>query len=201
MIQDKLGVLLVVNIINGNMRTPKINALYRMIDWLNAKGDNITKLPLDLSPIESNAWLSGFIDADGHFAIKGSKRTYIAFQFYLCQREVDKSGESFEPLFKKIGEYLLTKVILTKKNNFPQFTITTSNKISNYIIINYLTTYPLFSSKYNDFIDWSNTYEYFHSKQHIKDPKIKDYILKVKSEMNKGRVKFTWQHLDNFYKY
>lgn len=97
------------------MRTPKINALYRMIYWLNAKGDNITKLPLDLSPIESNAWLSGFIDADGHFAIKGSKRVYIAFQFYLCQREVDVSGESFEPLFKKIGEYLLTKVILTKK--------------------------------------------------------------------------------------
>lgn len=39
------------------------------------------------------------------------------------------------------------------------------------------------------------------SKQHIKDPKIKDYILKVKSEMNKGRVFFTWKHLDYFYKY
>ncbi len=42
-----------------------------MIDYLNAKGANIVKLPLDTSPLNSNAWLAGFIDANGSFSIKG----------------------------------------------------------------------------------------------------------------------------------
>ena len=119
-------------------------SLKGMEPYLNLKHQNSSgcgsapQAGLKINNHKLGSYLAGLIEADGHFAIKGSKRTYIAFQFYLCQREVDKSGESFEPLFKKIGEYLLTKVILTKKNNFPQFTITTSNKISNYIIINYL---------------------------------------------------------------
>lgn len=69
MIQNLQGVLTVLNMINGKMRTPKINALYNMIDWLNmhklGEKDQITKLPLDSSPINSNSWLAGFIDT-GH---------------------------------------------------------------------------------------------------------------------------------------
>jgi hypothetical protein len=50
------------------MRTPKIEALYRLIDWLNKnRNSNITKLPLDKSPLSDNAWLSGFIEGDGNF--------------------------------------------------------------------------------------------------------------------------------------
>ena len=35
MIQNLQGVLTVINLINGKMRTPKVYALYTMIDWLN----------------------------------------------------------------------------------------------------------------------------------------------------------------------
>jgi len=55
------------------MRTPKINQLYNFIDYINARGFNIKKLPLDNSSLNSNAWLSGFIEADGHFAVRVSK--------------------------------------------------------------------------------------------------------------------------------
>jgi len=73
LVQDRKSVTNIVNTINGKLRTPKINALHDMIDFLNAKGkeEEIQKLPLDNSPLGSNAWLSGFIDADGYFAIKG----------------------------------------------------------------------------------------------------------------------------------
>ena len=92
-IQDIIGVYTIVNIINGYMRTPKIEALNRTINWLNDYiGVNInSKLPstklilsqiknleikgLDNSPIDSNPWLSGFTDADGHFSINIHKRT------------------------------------------------------------------------------------------------------------------------------
>ena len=92
-IQDIIGVYTIVNIINGYMRTPKIEALNRTINWLNDYiGVNInSKLPstklilsqiknleikgLDNSPIDSNPWLSGFTDADGNFSINIHKRT------------------------------------------------------------------------------------------------------------------------------
>ena len=92
-IQDIIGVYTIVNIINGYMRTPKIEALNRTINWLNGyiSVNNNSKLPstklilsqiknieikgLDNSPIDSNPWLSGFTDADGNFSINIHKRT------------------------------------------------------------------------------------------------------------------------------
>jgi len=96
-IQDIVSLFTIIFIINGFMRTPKIEALNRAIDWLNLyiiKNSNVsthkllptTKLnlskinklehkSLDNSPIESNSWLSGFTDADGNFSINIHKRT------------------------------------------------------------------------------------------------------------------------------
>ena len=92
-IQDILGVFKITKLINGFMRTPKHEALCRVIDWINNYIENskesklpvtkdilsiihpLTKNPLDNSAIDSNAWLAGFIDTDGHFSISLSKRT------------------------------------------------------------------------------------------------------------------------------
>ena len=52
------------------MRTPKIEALHRLIDWLNARttdGFKIYNLGLENSWLGSNPWLSGFIESDGKF--------------------------------------------------------------------------------------------------------------------------------------
>ncbi len=103
-IQDIVGVYTIVNIINGYMRTPKIEALHRTIQWFNEyliknkdsklfSTKQILSQPLatarfavrwcdkeikikglDLSPINSNSWLAGFTDADGNFSINIHKR-------------------------------------------------------------------------------------------------------------------------------
>ena len=63
--------ILLVNLINGKLRTPKIDQLYNLIDWLNHNHSaSLTKLPFDSSPLSSNAWLAGFFDADSHFYIQ-----------------------------------------------------------------------------------------------------------------------------------
>jgi len=55
-INNYLGIILVVNIINGYMRTPKINALYKLIDFLNIKFDlSIEKKIKDKSNIKDNS--------------------------------------------------------------------------------------------------------------------------------------------------
>ena len=59
-IQKIEDVIKIINIINGYMRTPKIEALHRSINWFNESYNyNIDCLGLDISPIDRNAWLTG----------------------------------------------------------------------------------------------------------------------------------------------
>lgn len=171
-----------------------MNSLYEMIDFLNAKGDNIIKLPIDSSPLSSNAWLAGFIDADGHFAIKGftlNPNTYLAIQFYLGKRNTDKSGESLEKVMLNIAEFLQAKLnnrVFSEK--FHQFVINTSNRDSNKILIDYVNTYFLLSSKYLDFKDWETVYNLYTNKLH-KDPIQFEKIRNIKANMNNNRTHFS----------
>jgi hypothetical protein len=54
-ISDIKGLIKIVNLINGKMRTPKIKQLYKLIDRINNKNYNLIKLPLDNSSLDSNA--------------------------------------------------------------------------------------------------------------------------------------------------
>lgn len=67
---SKEGVLAITNLINGKMRTPKIEALHRLINMVNQRLPNpIPLLPLDTTPFGSNVWLAGFTDSDGNFEV------------------------------------------------------------------------------------------------------------------------------------
>jgi len=85
-ISNLKNLIKVINLINGYMRTPKINQLYNLIDYINARGFNIKKLPLDNSSLNSNAWLSGFIDAANKkrdYRIKSSNIQKNELPFHL----------------------------------------------------------------------------------------------------------------------
>ena len=139
-IQDIIGVYTIVNIINGYMRTPKIEALNRTINWLNdyISNNKNSKLPstklilsqiknieikgLDNSPIDSNPWLSGFTDADGNFSINIHKRTnrnsirvqlFYRLEIRQVYHRLTPAGEqvSFFAIMSKIATYLNTSVL------------------------------------------------------------------------------------------
>jgi len=49
------GILLVISLLNGNMRTPKIYSLNALIDFFNeTKGTNIEKYSVSMEPLNSN---------------------------------------------------------------------------------------------------------------------------------------------------
>jgi len=65
------GILLTISLINGNMRTPKIYSLNALIDFLNkTKGTSFEKHSVSTGPLDSNPWLSGFIEADASFQVR-----------------------------------------------------------------------------------------------------------------------------------
>ena len=93
------------------MRTPKIYALWKLIDWYNIKDSNLNleKKPLNTSNLTSDAWLSGFVEADGHFSIrttKNDKSTKIECKFELSQRQIDHNGKSNLYFLENIAELL-----------------------------------------------------------------------------------------------
>ena len=76
------------------------------------------------------------------------------FQFYLPQRAISVSGKSSEMFMQKLANYLNCKLnFRTLKEGFSQYVINTSSKESNNILVKYLESYPLLSSKFLDFKD------------------------------------------------
>ena len=65
-------------------------------------------------------------------------------------------------------------------------------------LINYLNNYPLFSSKYQDFLDWHKAYLIKNSRKNM-TPSGTSELLSVKNSMNTKRTQFNWDSLNKFY--
>ena len=97
-IKNKVILLKLINLINGYMRTPKIEALHRIIQLFNNENSDYYIKPLDLdnSVLEYNSWLAGFIEADGNFYLnwklseKSLNKDIISVIYYLrlSQRQI-----------------------------------------------------------------------------------------------------------------
>ena len=170
----KEEILKVINLINGYMRTPKIEALHRAIRWINEKDNSsIPLLGIDSSTLDSNSWLAGFSDADGCFGITINDRkkngvflrTSVQTSFRLevkqnYSREVSlqQGGPSFFSIMSEITEFLTVNLYTrTRKKEdklFYAFAAVAHNSISHEILRNYFNNYPLYSSKYLAYKDW-----------------------------------------------
>lgn len=198
------GLILLTSLMNGNMRTPKIYSLYNLIDWLNLRFEeiNIPKKPLNMSPLESNAWLSGFIEADGHFSIRTtttSKHQRVECKFELSQRQIDHKGRDNLDFLESIAQFLLSSVKAIRKDKpKPEYRLRTTSLNGNLILESYLNNFTLFGSKYLDYKDWLKVLDYFKSGQFKHKSQIEE-IISIKSGINDKRTIFTWDHLKNFY--
>ena len=201
-INNNEGILFVISLLNGNMRTPKINSLYKLIDFYQGN-INIEKKPLNNKPLESNAWLSGFLEADGSFQVRSTlsgKYPKFECKLEISQRQTDHKGFSNQEFLNKIADLFNTEVKETRLNkSTPEYRVRTTNLQGNNQAKNYLIKYPLFGTKYLDSIDWMKVVDLFNNGEH-KTELGKEKILNMKSNMNDKRTVFTWDHLQNFYK-
>ena len=204
-------------LLNGCMRTPKIEALYRLIDWINARNSSqIVKLGLDSSRLGDNPWLAGFIEADGSFycgfdlnekGIANRVKCYMTLsqkQLYGTKdvglAETDNSNFY---IMKKIQEFLDVKTVNEIKRIRSDYIeesyiVRTTKKGSCEILIDYLNVYPLFSSKHQDFLDWSKAY-HIKVSQEFKTSDGTSKLLSIKNSMNTKRTQFNWDSLNEFY--
>lgn len=216
------GLLKLISLINGKFRTNKYKRLWLLIDWFNSRDiDNyglenqellvkylyLDKKGIDQSDILSNAWLSGFLEADSNFhvahrSIKNSTSYHTSIYMRLSQAELNHWGDDNKEIMEKIANALNIKVKLVvrdrKSLTSSEYQIRTTNYKSNTILVNYLSQYPLFSSKYLDYKDWCLIYNLYtprfkHTSENIR------LVKWVKENYNSKRKNFTWDHLKNFY--
>lgn len=204
-ISSVAGLKKIVYLINGKFRTPKIAQLEALINWLNKNhSTNILLLPLCHSSLLSDAWLSGFIDADGSFSVQytkkeKAKKIKISCRLRIEQRMIDPtSNNSYFNILNKIATFLLCNLLTRKQNATGNiyYTLTASSLESVKVIINYFNKYPLYSSKYLDYKDWELIAKLRLNNEHY----TKDGICKVelaKNSMNNSRTFFKWDHLKN----
>lgn len=217
-IQNKEDVLGMIELINGYMRTPKIEALYHAIKWYKDNDNiNIKPLGLDISPIESNSWLAGFTDGDGNFSINitnrkkknviTTKRVQVFFRIELRQnyhRDVSaiQGGTSYSEILMKISRYLgvnlYSRSRIQKDKIFNSFIIISHNIQSHIKVINYFDHFPLYSSKYLSYKDWKFVVELLIKKGNkiLTNEEISE-VEKIKAQFNKKRILFDFSHLDS----
>ena len=211
----KEEVLILINLINGYMRTPKIEALHRAIHWINERYStySIPCLGLDLSPLDSNSWLAGFTDADGCFSItvydrkknvvflRTSVQTFFRIevkQNYSREVTPDQGGSSYFTILSEIAAFftvnLYTRVRKTEDKVFYAFVAVAHNSRSHEIVRKYFDSYPLYSSKYIAYKDWCVVQD-LHRGSLNKDKL--DKIKTIKNSFNSKRKVFDFSHLDS----
>ena len=199
-----VGLKKIVSLINGELRTPKIHQLHKLMDWLDKNhSTNLFKLPLKEGQLFDSSWLSGFIDSDGSFSVQhtkienNAKKRKISCRLRIEQRKLDPiTGNSYISVLTDICKFLncnlLTRIQKSTGNKY--YTLTASSKISLFIIIKYLDVYPLFSSKYLDYLDWKEIALLILDNRHYTE----EGLIKtdsVRNSMNRKRTYFNWDHL------
>ncbi|BCR34217.1 intron-encoded LAGLIDADG endonuclease family protein (mitochondrion) [Aspergillus udagawae] len=204
-VSSVIGLKKVVELLNGELRTPKIHLLYNLIDWLNKNHKaNIIKLPLKNSSLSKDSWLSGFIDSNGSFSIQhtklenGAKKRKISCRLRIEERILDPiTKNSYLKVLTDISKFLNCSLLTRKQKSTGNeyYILTVSSIMSLNLIVNYLEEYPLFSSKYLDYKDWKEIVLLIFENKHYTEQGISKTEL-VRNKMNRKRTLLNWDHLN-----
>jgi hypothetical protein len=209
----------IATLINGYFRTPKIEALHRLILYLNdtKRYTALEIKPLDLSDLNTNAWLSGYADADGNFNVQivkresGLPRIQLSFNIESKQLSskdttIEQGGASFFNICNKIATFfevnLYSRTRTIDNKTFQAYYIRAYSIKSHKIVYSYFEQYPLFSSKYLNYRDWVIIHQMQATRKVNKRLTEAELLLcnKIKANFNTSRTQFNWDHLKDFYK-
>lgn len=212
-IQRKEDVINIISLINGYMRTPKVEALHRAIAWYN-NFDNrsINCLPIDNSPIDLNSWLAGFSDGDANFSITltdrkkngslTSKRVQTFFRIELRQNyhRGEAGASSYFVILSIIAEYLNVNVYSRTRQKedklFFAFMVIAHSSISHAKVRAYFDRFPLYSSKHLAYKDWKRVQDIRANADTFTKEQINE-VEYIKSQFNSKRKTFDFSHLDS----
>lgn len=155
------------------------------------------------------------IDTDGNFSIKltgsygsddSEARERARCVFSLAQSKLNRiTGESNGPFMTYISNFfqvnLYAKVIKCtspdfNKSFYEALVFYAQSDSKHYIMISYITKFPLMTSKYLNYLEFFKGLSYLGKR--LTDEEIRE-VRNIKNSMNNQRTEFNWDHLNYFY--
>ena len=99
----------------------------------------------------------------------------------------------------KLSEIYLSKFYRSGKQKF--YRARSTSKLGAIEVIKYFDKFPLFSSKYLDFLSWKEAHNLIVQNAHHKKYGLEGLtkIKNLKNSINNNRSEFSWLHLNQFY--
>ena len=200
-VTDRQGCIALAEMLNGKLRTSKITQFSHFLACLNTRySTSFILAPKDRSPLFSNAWLVGFMEADGSFSLRctltGPQRR-IEPAFMLEQAY---SSEEDRRVFTEISHALLAPDprVVNRKGKGKFWRMRTTSIAGNIRLMEYVLKHPLFGVKYLDFREWCKVVIMVRDKKHLLDESFSK-VLAIKQDFNDARTTFDWTHVKKFF--
>lgn len=205
-INSEISIHNLMGLINGHMRTPKHSSLVSLAEWYKeiTPSFDFDVMPVDISPLFSNAWLAGFAEGDSSFYINATS-VRVSTYWELVQSRVDFTLiEQYKPIMEAIAGMMMCNWGMKQVTNSSgtishRIRVRTTALAGNLIAAKYFTQFPLFSSKRLDFQGWRDVVALQVNRTSVTEDGRKQAAI-VKSGTNSNRTLFDWSHLDSFYK-
>lgn len=174
------GSIVIAKLINGKLRTDKINNFYCLLELINKRIPTpIIPQEKDISLLTNSHWLAGFSDADGSFQVKTINRKGRKFGYEIrLNYQIDQKNNF---ILEQIKEALGGSIGYRKNQGTFYYSSVSFGSAKK--VINYFDHFNLLSSKHVNYIKWRNVYRLIQRKEHLTQNGI-EKILKIKSSMN-----------------
>jgi len=181
-ISNKEGILLVINLINGKLRTElRFNQLLNnILSHSRYQGEALNlNFTMDSSNNFDNHWLAGFSDADASFQIKIIKRITRDKPEIRLNFQIDQKTDL---LLIMIKQYLGGNIGYRKSQDTYYYGSTNFGSAKN--VIQYFDKYHLQSRKHISYLRWRKVYRLIQNKEHLTEKGLAK-ILIIKSLINR----------------
>lgn len=178
-ISKKLGIIKVLNLINGKIRTE--NKLNQINKNIISKSDFklFSSFNKNINNDLNNHWLAGFSDADASFQIKlitrNNNKTEVRLNFQIDQKQNE--------LLILIKNFLGGNIGYRKTQDTYYYGSTSFGSAKK--VINYFDKFNLLSSKHVNYLKWRKSYIIIQNKEHLIKSGL-EKITKLKKSMNRG---------------
>jgi hypothetical protein len=181
-ISKKLGLVNVLELINGKIRTEnKLNQINKNI-LSNSNFNLSSHFCRNTDNNLNNHWLAGFSDAEASFQIKLitiNNNTEVRLNFQIDQKQNE--------LLILIKNFLGGNIGHRKSQDTYYFGSTSFGSAKK--VINYFDHFHLLSSKHVNFLKWRKSYIIIQNKEHLTISGLKK-IIKLKQTMNRGSSEY-----------
>ena len=181
LVDDKKSIEILIALFNGNLVLDKRKIQFKKwLDMFNCPEVNNNALPL-----VTNAWLSGFIDAEGCFNVTLFKRKAMLLGYQVKLRFMIDQKDSLDNMLfiKDQLNLFLTHRKLKKGSIGSMHRIETNSFVKLPFIINYINKYNLKTKKQQSFNKWVTVYEMVKNKAHLSELGLVN-IRKLSKEVN-----------------